>query len=41
MVNVIVLEELGEHIGSKHKAIVSIEQTRWSVLGDDLLQVHG
>ena len=37
VVYVIVLEELGELIGSKQRAIVGIEHTRWSVLVDELL----
>ena len=40
MVNVIALEELHELIGCKGWAIVSIDQTRQSVLGYELLQAH-
>ena len=41
MVNVMALEELCESIRSEWRAIISVKHTRQSVLGDELLQVHG
>ena len=40
MVYVMVLQELGKLIRCKRGTIVCVEQGRWSVLGDEFLQVH-
>ena len=40
MVYVMALQELGKLIRCKRGTIVSVEQGRWSVLGDEFLQAH-
>ena len=41
MVDMIAIEELRKYIRSEWRPIVGIEHARWSLQGDELLQVHG